>query len=185
MFTDTPDSASGATKWTAMSTAGVGSASEQPARGATKWTAMSTEYLDPLVKLESRMATIADRGQTRHPADALGQRAGDGCPADADVPAGLHRRIPVQHRHLDAERGPGRAGLRPHRIVVVRGLGAVRPARPDAVLLDRGWAAGRHLRPPPVADRGLGHAGGARPRLGRGDPRQLARTWRGSSPSCS
>ena len=84
---------------------------------------------------------------------------GPGRPAAHGLPAGVHRRVPVEHRQLDAERRARRAGLRPHALADVRRRAAVRPARPAAAVLAGRRAAGRRLRPAPAPHHRVGPAG--------------------------
>ena len=101
--------------------------------------------------------------RTRGRRSAAAGRRGPGRAAPQRVPAGVRRRVPVEHRQLDAERGPRRAGLRPHGLADLRRRAAVRPARPAAAVLDGRRAAGRRVRPPSPAHHGVGRCRGSCP----------------------
>ena len=139
-----------------IGTAAESTGSPAPGRG---WDA-AIRHVDRVPRAAHRRAVrrrCRRRAGGRRPDLPVGLRD-RGAPAHG-VPAGVHRRLPVEHRQLDAERRARRARLRPHRVAGLRRRAAVRPARAaDAVLAGRRHAR-RHVRPTVAAHHRLRAAG--------------------------
>ena len=167
-----------------IATAADGTGSPGVGRGCDAANRMTTVSPEPPTDdscVEDAVDALEDGDRTIR----IGLRHGR--PPAQGLPAGVHRRVPVEHRQLDAERRARRAGLRPDRLAGVRRRAPLRPARPADAVLARRRAARRRLRPPPAAHHRVGPAGGALARPGRGrvggGPVAASRWWGSSSSS--